>query len=66
MALAVLAILLHSFQSSLYDFYRTEYIRIVKKREAVDPDAPEALRAVARTDSRMVVAGWRGSSRKSW
>jgi phosphatidylglycerophosphate synthase len=42
-ALALLAVMSHSLQSALYDFYRGEYIRIVKKREASDPDAPEAL-----------------------
>ncbi len=45
--LATAAILTHSLQSSLYDFYRTEYIRIAKKRQAVDPDSPDALRAAA-------------------
>jgi len=41
--LAVAATASHSLQSALYDFYRGEYIRIAKKREATDGDAPEAL-----------------------
>ncbi len=51
-ALAVLAGVSHSLQSALYDFYRTEYIRIVKKREAADPDGPEALARAQREEER--------------
>jgi hypothetical protein len=47
--LAALAMVSHSVQSALYDFYRGEYIRIVKKRQAADPDAPEALARAQRS-----------------
>ncbi len=30
----------HSLQSALYDFYRTEYVRVVRKRQAADRNAP--------------------------
>ena len=41
--LAGASVLAHSLQSSLYDFYRTQYIRIARKREPEDPDTLEAL-----------------------
>ncbi|MBI5837036.1 MAG: CDP-alcohol phosphatidyltransferase family protein [Candidatus Eisenbacteria bacterium] len=56
-ALAFLALASHSLQSALYDFYRTEYIRIVKKREALDPDSPEALARARRTGADGAGAG---------
>ena len=49
--LALAALFAHSFQSSLYDFYRTEYIRVVKKREAADEDSLQALERAQRDEA---------------
>ena len=48
--LALVASAAHSVQSGLYDFYRTEYIRIVKKRESLDEDSLEALELARRAE----------------
>lgn len=57
--LALVALFAHSIQSSLYDFYRTEYIRVVKKREAADEDSLEALEQAQREESPGQSAGKR-------
>ncbi len=40
--LAAAAAVSHSLQSGMYDFYRCEYVRIVRDRVATDPDLEEA------------------------